>query len=142
MKVLLDPPGRRQMEIKSYFKTRPQLLLPFGFVVFCSLLATAVGIGYLAAARAPVEVSARPNSTDSNISQRIRASVRKNKSLSPFARGVEVATQGGKVTLRGFVQSESEKNRLQSEAVAVVGNSNVSNQLEITLPSDRERAGL
>jgi hypothetical protein len=130
------------MEIKFYFKTRPQLILPVGFLLFCGLLMTAVGIGYLAAVRAPVEVSARPNSTDNNISQRIRASVRKNKSLSPFARGIEVATQGGKVTLRGFVQSESEKNSLQSEAVAVVGDSNVSNQIEIALPSGGERAGL
>jgi osmotically-inducible protein OsmY len=130
------------MEIKSYFKTRPQLILPIGFLAFCSLLAAAVGIGYVAAVRAPVEVSMRPDSTDSDISQRIRASVRKNKSLSPFARGVEVATQGGKVTLGGFVQSESEKNSLQSEAVAVVGNSNVSNQIEIALPSGGERAGL
>jgi len=31
---------------------------------------------------------------------------------------------------------------LQSEAVAVVGDSNVSNQLEIALPSGGERAGL
>jgi hypothetical protein len=130
------------MEIESYFKTRPQWLLPIGFLAFCCLLATAVGIGYEAAVRAPVEVSMRPNSTDSNISQRIRDSVRKNKSLSPFSRGVEIVSQGGKVTLRGLVRSESEKNSLQSEAVAVVGNSNVLNQLEIALPGSGERAGL
>jgi osmotically-inducible protein OsmY len=130
------------MDIKTYFKTRPELILPIGFLAFCILLAIAVAIGYAAAARASIGVSVRPNSTDSDISQRIRSSVRKNKSLSPFARGVEVATQGGKVTLRGFVQSESEKNSLQSEAVAVVGDSNVSNQIEIALPSVGERAGL
>jgi osmotically-inducible protein OsmY len=131
-----------QMEIKSFFETRPQLLLPVGLMAFCCLLATAVGIGYEAAVRTPVEVSMRPNSTDSKISQRIRDSVRKNKSLSPFSRGVEIVSHDGKVTLRGLVQTENEKNNLQSEAVAVVGNSNVSNQLEIALPGSGERAGL
>src|SRR5580704_7363162 len=117
-------------EIKSYFTKRPQLLWPAALVVFCSLLAIAIGIGYTAALRAPVEYR---QEMDSRTSQRIRSSVRKNKSLSPFARGVEVVSQGGKVTLRGMVQSENERNIVEAEAVAVVGDSNVSNQLEIAL---------
>jgi osmotically-inducible protein OsmY len=117
-------------------------VLLIAFLVFCGLLATAVGIGYLLAVRAPVENSPGPNSTDSKISQPIRVSVRKNKSLSPFAPGIEIATQGGKVTLRGFVQSEGEKNNLQSKATAVVGSGNVSNQIEIALPGGGERARL
>lgn len=118
------------VEIKSYFTKRPRLLWPAVLFVFCSLLAIAIGIGYAAALRVPVEYR---QEMDSRTSQRIRSSVRKNKSLSPFARGVEVVSQGGKVTLRGLVQSESERNIVEAEAVAIVGDNNVSNQLEVAL---------
>jgi osmotically-inducible protein OsmY len=119
------------MELNSYFRERPPLLWLTGFLVFCVLLATSISIGYLEAVHASVEVRTYP--ADTHVTQRIRDSVRRNKSLSSQARNVQIVAQGGKVTLRGLVQSEDERNAFQAEAVAVVGNRNVSNQIEIAL---------
>ena len=52
-------------------------------------------------------------------------------SLSNYAHNIKIITQGGKVTLRGPVRSEDEKNSLEAKAVAVAGQENVTNQLEI-----------
>jgi osmotically-inducible protein OsmY len=125
-----------KMEMKMQIKSlgeRPRLLWFVGILVFFGLLATSVGIGYLAASQAPIENRQELSSADSHISQRIRSSMRSYKSLSSLARNVKIISQGGKVTLRGLVQSEREKDTFQAEAVAVVGDSNVSNQLEIAL---------
>jgi osmotically-inducible protein OsmY len=39
--------------------------------------------------------------------------------------------QDGKVTLRGLVRSEQEKDNLQAKAAAAAGEENVTNQLEV-----------
>jgi osmotically-inducible protein OsmY len=52
-------------------------------------------------------------------------------SLSTYAHNIKIIAQDGKVTLRGPVRSEDEKNNLQAKAVAVAGEENVINQLEI-----------
>ena len=75
------------------------------------------------------------NPTDRAITQKIRKAIHEDKSLSTYAHNIKVITQDGKVTLRGPVRSEEEKNNLQAKAVAVAGEENVSNQLEIAPPS-------
>jgi predicted RNA polymerase sigma factor len=47
----------------------------------------------------------------------------------------KLRTRGGKVTLRGPVRSEEEKTSLEAKAVAVAGQENLTNQLEI-VPSN------
>jgi osmotically-inducible protein OsmY len=51
--------------------------------------------------------------------------------VSIDAQNVKIITQNGKVTLRGPVHSEDEKQRLQEIAQSVAGADNVDNQLEI-----------
>ena len=72
------------------------------------------------------------NSADRAITQKIRKAIHDDKDLSTYAHNIKVITQDGKVTLRGPVRSEEEKSALQAKAVGVVGQENVTNQLEVT----------
>jgi hypothetical protein len=68
---------------------------------------------------------------DRDITQKIRKSIHEDKSLSTYAHNIKIITRDGKVTLRGPVRSEDEKNNVQAKAAEVVGQENVTNQLEI-----------
>ena len=80
---------------------------------------------------APTADQQKVNLTDRVITQKIRKAVHDDTSLSTYAHNIKIITQDGKVTLRGPVRSEDEKNNLQAKAVTVAGQENVSNQLEI-----------
>ena len=69
--------------------------------------------------------------TDRDSTQKIRKSIHEDKSLSTYAHNIKIITRDGKVTLRGPVRSEDEKNNIQAKAAEVVGQENVTNQLEI-----------
>jgi hyperosmotically inducible protein len=71
---------------------------------------------------------------DRAITQKIRKAVHDDTDLSTYAHNIKIIAQDGKVTLRGPVRSEDEKNNLQAKAVAVAGKENVTNQLEVAPP--------
>lgn len=79
----------------------------------------------------PTADQQRENSTDRKITQKIRRNIMKNKSLSLYAHNVKVITRNGKVTLKGPVKTEAEKNLVEQTAVQVVGKENVTNELEV-----------
>jgi osmotically-inducible protein OsmY len=79
----------------------------------------------------PTADQQKVNPTDRAITQKIRKAVHDDTSLSTYAHNIKIITQDGKVTLRGPVRSEDEKNNLQAKAVKVAGQENVTNQLEI-----------
>jgi osmotically-inducible protein OsmY len=80
---------------------------------------------------APTADNQKMNASDREITQKIRKSIHEDKSLSTYAHNIKIISQDGKVTLRGPVRSEDEKNNLQAKAVAVAGDGNVMNELEI-----------
>jgi hyperosmotically inducible protein len=82
----------------------------------------------------PTADQQKMNASDREITQKIRKAINEDKSLSTYAHNIKIITQDGKVTLRGPVRSEDEKNNLQEKAVAVAGQENVTNQLEIAPP--------
>ena len=51
--------------------------------------------------------------------------------MSVKAQNVKIITQDGKVTLRGPVQTEAEKQQVEAIALAIAGEGNVDNQLEV-----------
>jgi len=51
--------------------------------------------------------------------------------ISVNAQNVKIITQGGKVTLRGPVASQEEKDRIEKLATEVAGEGHVDNQIEI-----------
>ena len=82
----------------------------------------------------PTADQQKMNPADRAITQKIRKAIHQDKTLSAYAHNIKVIAQDGKVTLRGPVRSEEEKNNLQAKAVAVAGAENVTNQLEIAPP--------
>ena len=121
-----------------------RLLLPLGSLIFCASL-IAVSLPRYQDPQQPAADNTKKNkdqtpptadqqkmnSSDRAITQKIRKSIHEDTSLSTYAHNIKVITQDGKVTLRGPVRSEDEKSNVQAKAVAVVGEENVTNQLEI-----------
>ena len=74
------------------------------------------------------------NSTDRTMTQKIRAEIMKDKSLSTYAHNVKIITQDGKVTLKGPVRTQEEKAAVESKATTIAGDGNVTSQIEIVPP--------
>lgn len=81
---------------------------------------------------APTADQQKMNPADREITKKIRMAIHEDKSLSTYAHNIKIITQDGKVTLKGPVRSEDEKNSIGAKATAVVGDGNVSNQIDVT----------
>jgi hyperosmotically inducible protein len=120
-----------------------RLLLPLGSLVFCASLVA----GHASRSQDP---QAPPDNTKQNkdqtnptadqqkmnpadraLTQQIRKAIHDDTTLSTYAHNIKIISQNGKVTLRGPVRSEDEKNNIEAKAVAVAGQGNVTDQLEI-----------
>ncbi len=71
---------------------------------------------------------------DINITAVIRQAAVNNESLSVNAHNIKIITRNGVVTLRGPVESEAEKNKLQDIARQTPGVMQVNNELEYKAP--------
>ena len=83
---------------------------------------------------APTADQQKMNATDRDLARRIRASIMDDKSLSTYAHNIKIVAQDGKVTLKGPVRSEEEKNAIEAKATEVAGAGNVVDQLEVAPP--------
>src|SRR4029453_5482910 len=84
--------------------------------------------------RAPEAVTAdqqKENTSDREITQKIRRALVEDKTLSTYAHNVKVVAQDGQVTLKGPVRTEDEKKAVEAKATEVAGAGHVSNQLSI-----------
>ncbi|MBX9654143.1 BON domain-containing protein [bacterium] len=72
------------------------------------------------------------NQPDVDRTASIRKEVVARSNFSTNAHNVKIITQNGKVTLRGPVDSEEERNEIGRIASDVAGKDNVDNQLEVT----------
>ena len=68
---------------------------------------------------------------DLALTQKLRQAVMKDGSLSMNAKNVKIITQDGKITLKGPVDSQQEKDKIGSEAGEIAGKDKVDNQLEV-----------
>jgi hyperosmotically inducible periplasmic protein len=71
------------------------------------------------------------NADDLKVTQAIRRAIVKDSNLSSNAKNVKIITGGGKVTLRGPVNSTEEKEKVEKVATDASGNRQVDNQLEV-----------
>jgi osmotically-inducible protein OsmY len=71
-------------------------------------------------------------SADDENARQIRKSLVNDDALSITARNVVIQAQNGTVTLKGAVASQQEKEAVQKKAAAVVGETRVINELEIS----------
>jgi hyperosmotically inducible protein len=80
---------------------------------------------------APTPMDQGNGSADLKITQQIRQAVVADSSLSFTAKNVKIITSNGKVTLRGPVNSDQERQAIEASARKVAGATNVDNQLEV-----------
>jgi hyperosmotically inducible periplasmic protein len=73
----------------------------------------------------------KENATDRDLTQKIRRTLRQDKTLSSYAHNVKIITQAGRVTLKGPVRSEDEKQTVERAAAEVAGADHVTNELSI-----------
>lgn len=83
---------------------------------------------------APTADQQKMNSTDRDLAKRVRSAIMSDKSLSTYAHNVKIVAQDGKVTLKGPVRSEEEKNAIETKATEIAGAGNVMNQLDVAPP--------
>ena len=79
----------------------------------------------------PTADQQKEHRSDRDITQQIRQSIMKDKSLSTYAHNVKVVTQDGQVTLKGPVRSEDEKKAIEAKATEVAGDGKVTSDLNI-----------
>ena len=68
---------------------------------------------------------------DLALTQKVRQAVMKDGSLSMNAKNVKIIAQDGKITLKGPVDSQQEKEKIGTEAGEIAGKDKVDNQLEV-----------
>lgn len=103
-------------------------ILAMGAVV---ALSTALPPLASAAQQSPTAGAAQQSnqSSDIEITRNIRRAVVKDKTLSTAAHNVTITTKDGKVTLKGRVKSDAEKQTVETAATSVAGAGNVDDQL-------------
>jgi hyperosmotically inducible periplasmic protein len=82
----------------------------------------------------PTADQQKDNRSDRDITQQIRQSIMKDKSLSTYAHNVKVITQNGQVTLKGPVRSDDEKRTIETKATEVAGENKVTSELSVKPP--------
>jgi osmotically-inducible protein OsmY len=71
------------------------------------------------------------NTSDLEVTKKIRQSLIADKSLSTYGHNVKIITRHGAVTLKGPVHSEEEKQSIAAKAADVVGQDKVTNQITV-----------
>jgi osmotically-inducible protein OsmY len=79
----------------------------------------------------PTADQGKNNLSDREIMQKIRKSLMGDKSLSTYAHNTKIIAQNGKVTLKGPVRSEEEKQTVEKTAKDVAGPENVTSELSV-----------
>lgn len=73
----------------------------------------------------------KENQADVKITAEVRRMITSDDTMSVNARNVKIVTANGMVTLRGPVNSQAEKDAIETKAKGVAGVSSVDNQLEV-----------
>jgi len=79
----------------------------------------------------PTPMDQGNGASDLKITQQIRQAVIADGSLSFTAKNVKIITNNGKVTLRGPVKTDQERQAIESSARKVAGDGNVDDQIEV-----------
>ena len=79
----------------------------------------------------PTADQAKNASSDLEIMQKIRKAVVADKSLSTYGHNVKIISEHGKVTLKGPVHTQEERNNIEAKATEVAGAGNVTNMLAV-----------
>lgn len=81
--------------------------------------------------RSETTVQVESTDDDRSLTTKVRESFTADTTLSGIAPNVQVSSSNGKVTLRGTVRSEKEKQDIAAKAQAIAGADKVDNQIEV-----------
>ena len=73
----------------------------------------------------------KENTSDREITQKIRQALMDDKTLSTYAHNVKVIAKDGQVTLKGPVRTEEEKQIVEAKATEVAGEGHVVNEMSV-----------
>ena len=73
----------------------------------------------------------KETASDRALTQEIRKSILRDKSLSAYAHNVKIIAQDGNVVLKGPVRSVAEKKAVEARAIAIAGEDRVSSQIQV-----------
>jgi len=79
----------------------------------------------------PTADQQKENSSDRELAKQIRRALVKDKSLSTNAHNAKVIAQNGTVTLKGPVNSEQEKQSIESKAAEIAGANKVNSEIQV-----------
>jgi hyperosmotically inducible protein len=79
----------------------------------------------------PTADQAKNGTTDRAMMKKIRRAVVADKSLSTYAHNVKIISEGGKVTLKGPVNTEEEKKAIETKATEIAGAGNVTDEITV-----------
>ena len=79
----------------------------------------------------PTADQQKENPNDRQLAQQIRRALVKDKSLSTNAHNVKIIAQNGVVTLKGPVNSDSEKQAVEAKAAQIAGADKVSSDIQV-----------
>jgi osmotically-inducible protein OsmY len=79
----------------------------------------------------PTADQQKENRSDRDLTKQVRRALVKDKSLSTYAHNVKIISRDGKVTLKGPVRSEDEKQAVEAKAIEVAGQGNVTNDIHV-----------
>lgn len=82
------------------------------------------------------------NSSDLEMTKKIRKMLTDDTTLSTYAKNVKVITAQGKVTLRGPVNSAEQKKTVRDHAVMVAGESNVTDMITVMKSAMKTKKGI
>ena len=88
----------------------------------------------------PTADQQKENTSDRQLSRKIRRSIMSDKSLSTYAHNVKIIAQNGTVTLKGPVKSDAEKTAVEAKAVDIAGKENVKSEISVKGDSQADRA--
>lgn len=71
------------------------------------------------------------NAADLDMAKNVRRALMQDKSLSTYAHNVKVIAQNGKITLKGPVRTQDEKQAIAAKAGEVAGQGNIVNELTV-----------
>jgi hyperosmotically inducible periplasmic protein len=72
---------------------------------------------------------------DIDVTRRIRQAIVAEKQLSTNAHNVKIITRAGKVTLKGPVRTDAEKQTVEAKAAEVAGAGNVTSEVSVISPT-------
>lgn len=79
----------------------------------------------------PTADQQKNGASDLTLTRDIRRSLTSDKSLSTYAHNVKIVAQNGKVTLKGPVRSDEEKNAVLAKAASVAGQANINDEMTV-----------